>query len=84
MGRHRGLPSKIHRVRSCHTKVTLNFLTVPSALGQARNTYEISPICPQNFHCRAVSRNQCDRLGADDDQRRRGNISVSDLLEVVR
>src|SRR2546423_11070287 len=38
---------------------------------QARNTYEISQVCPQNFHCRATSRNQCDCVGADDDQRRR-------------
>ena len=67
MGRHGGRPSKILRIRRCHTKVTLNFLTVPRALRQAGNTYEIFQICPQNFQSRALSRNQYDRLGADDD-----------------
>src|SRR5438046_6195249 len=68
----------------CYTKVTLNFLTVPRALRQAGNTYEIFQICPQNFRCRAVRRGQCDGLCTNDDQRCRRNLPISDLLKVVR
>jgi len=83
MGRHGGHPSKVGRSGSCHTKVTLNFLTVRRTLRQAGNTYEISQICPQNFHSPPVSWSQCDRLGADVDQRRGRDVSVSYLLQVV-
>ena len=42
--------------RSCHTKVTLKFLTVRRALKQAES-YEISQIWPQNPGDRALDRN---------------------------